>query len=136
MPRINFGPALPVGVESVAESFECLLAEPIKASDFTEQMNRELPRGLGILEAVTFTAGSPRPTKPGVRYTIAASRGGTVEILCRNDKAGSTGVFNLLRLIFGRERWDTADLRIVKSTVPTDEAPGPGGGKTVMTGNQ
>ena len=136
MPRMNFGPALPVGVESVAESFECLLAEPMKASDFTEQINRELPRGLGILEAVNFTAGSPRPAKPGVRYMVTASGGGTVEILCRNEKAGSTGVFNLLRLIFGRERRDTADLRIVKSTLPLDEVPGPGDDKADMSGNQ
>ncbi len=126
MPRMNFGPALPVGVESIAESFECLLAEPMKASDFAEQMNRELPRGLGILDAVNFIAGSPRPANPGERYTITASGGGTVEILCRNGKKGSTGVFNLLRLIFGRERKAMADLRIVKSTVKEDEALDPG----------
>jgi len=121
MPRMSFGPALPVGVEAVAEPFECLLAAPMKASDFAEQMNRELPQGLRIMEAGEFTAGTGRPRGLSVRYLVHAPGGGTVEILCRKEKSGSIGIFNLLSLIFGRERKDTTDLRIIKDAVSNDE---------------
>ena len=51
LPRITFSNPLPVGVESLAEFVDLELRRYIKASEFVERMNRELPDGLRILSS-------------------------------------------------------------------------------------
>ncbi|MGQ9652556.1 MAG: TIGR03960 family B12-binding radical SAM protein [Thermodesulfobacteriota bacterium] len=46
MPRIDFGPALPVGVESIAESFDLESFGHIDAEQILRCLDRELPEGI------------------------------------------------------------------------------------------
>ena len=123
MPRMKFGPALPVGVESVAEPFTFHLSEPVEADDFMARMNRELPQGIAVLEAHAVPEGTGRAPKEDERYLLSTSGGGTVEILCRHEEGGVPGVYTLIKLLFGRERDQLADLRILKARAREDGPP-------------
>ncbi len=48
LPRIRFGGALPLGMESLAELAEFELMEPMRADVFMEKLNGELPAGLEV----------------------------------------------------------------------------------------
>ena len=50
MPRIIFGPPLPIGVESVSEYVDLEVYGPLKISELIKDLNKELPHGLEILE--------------------------------------------------------------------------------------
>ncbi len=63
LPRVAFHGALPVGVESLAETLDLELAQPLGECLLLESLNRALPRGLKILSAARLT-GSPRPPRP------------------------------------------------------------------------
>jgi radical SAM family uncharacterized protein/radical SAM-linked protein len=55
LPKISFGPPLPVGMESLAEYVDFKLNGSIMPNDFTEALNQELPQsasgGLRIMES-------------------------------------------------------------------------------------
>jgi radical SAM family uncharacterized protein/radical SAM-linked protein len=50
LPRLVFGPALPVGVESEAEFVDVELTARVEPDDFRARLARELPRGLDLLQ--------------------------------------------------------------------------------------
>ena len=50
-PRMSFGDALPLGLESLAEAMEVTLRHPISPVELLRRLNGELPAGLEILEA-------------------------------------------------------------------------------------
>jgi radical SAM family uncharacterized protein/radical SAM-linked protein len=58
-PRVSFGPALGVGIESVCEYMDLELLGPAGAADVRERLARELPDGLTVLEASTLGPGAP-----------------------------------------------------------------------------
>ncbi|OGP53444.1 MAG: hypothetical protein A2Y65_07065 [Deltaproteobacteria bacterium RBG_13_52_11] len=63
LPKISFTNPLPVGMESLAEFVDLELAHYIKAREFQEQLNRELPLGLRIIHASEMALkGRPLPT--------------------------------------------------------------------------
>lgn len=51
LPRLTFGPALPLGVESEAEYVDVELTERVGPVAFRERLNAELPDGLRVLES-------------------------------------------------------------------------------------
>lgn len=51
LPKVVFTQALPLGVESLAEYFDCEVRELIDPEGFLEEVNRQLPEGLEVLEA-------------------------------------------------------------------------------------
>ncbi len=51
LPKLTFGPALPLGVESEAEYLDVELTERVEPADFAARLNAELPEGLTVLEA-------------------------------------------------------------------------------------
>ena len=51
LPKISFTNPLPVGTESLAEFMDLDLVRYIKAEEFQERLNRELPPGLRIIHA-------------------------------------------------------------------------------------
>jgi len=50
-PRVSFGPALPVGVESLCEYLDLELIGPADARECGDRLSRELPDGLTVLSA-------------------------------------------------------------------------------------
>jgi len=50
-PKVSFGPALPVGVESLCEYLDLELVGVAEAAQVAERLARELPEGFRILEA-------------------------------------------------------------------------------------
>jgi len=51
LPRVVFAQALPVGVESLAEYFDCEVREPVDIETFLKDINRQLPEGLEVMDA-------------------------------------------------------------------------------------
>src|SRR4030067_2211647 len=63
LPRISFTNPLPVGMESLAEFMDLELVHAVKAKEFQERMNKELPDGLRIMRAAEMTVkGRSLPT--------------------------------------------------------------------------
>ncbi|WP_319778651.1 TIGR03960 family B12-binding radical SAM protein [Maridesulfovibrio sp.] len=51
MPRMSFGRALPVGVESMKEWMNIMLRTKISAQDLVDRLNRQMPMGMKIVGA-------------------------------------------------------------------------------------
>ena len=63
LPKISFTNPLPVGTESLAEYMDLDLCRYMKADEFRERLNRELPDGLRIIQATEMALkGRPLPT--------------------------------------------------------------------------
>ncbi len=58
-PKISFGPALPVGMESVCEYMDVELTRPLSPAKFKEDINRCLPEGLGVLRIKEIPYNTP-----------------------------------------------------------------------------
>ncbi len=58
-PRVSFGPALPVGVESTCEHLDLEIVGPAEAAEVAGRLGRELPEGLRVLEAEVVEPGEP-----------------------------------------------------------------------------
>jgi len=63
LPRVSFHGALPVGVESLAETLDVALTEILGTPKLVETLNRVLPRGLKILHAQLLPRRLP-PSRP------------------------------------------------------------------------
>jgi len=50
-PKISFGPALPVGMESISEYMDVEFTRPCPPDQFKDPMNRCLPEGIKVLHA-------------------------------------------------------------------------------------
>jgi len=62
-PRIAFGDALPLGVESLAEIVDLELNEILAPSAIEEALNHELPDGIAVSEAVRIPPGTLSPAE-------------------------------------------------------------------------
>jgi len=58
-PRVSFGPALPVGVESLCEYLDLELVGPAAPAEVAARLARELPEGLAIGEATLVDPRAP-----------------------------------------------------------------------------
>lgn len=65
LPKISFGPGMPVGKEMHDQSFTMELGSPVPAEEIQERLNQELPEGI-VIESVTLSAGagSRAPQQP------------------------------------------------------------------------
>jgi radical SAM-linked protein len=73
-PRVSFGDALPLGLESQAEEMTVILCEPLLASEIGKRLNGELPPGLEILE-VAEDKDTRQMTPRVVTYEATLKRG-------------------------------------------------------------
>ncbi len=73
LPRLSFGPALPMGVESEEEFIDLELSEHVPAAQVGARLNAELPRGFAIqwAEAIDLRALSIDASIKGFQYTVA-----------------------------------------------------------------
>jgi radical SAM family uncharacterized protein/radical SAM-linked protein len=63
LPKISFTNPLPVGTESLAEYMDLDLGRYMKAAEFQERLNKELPLGLRIIQSTEMALkGRPLPT--------------------------------------------------------------------------
>jgi radical SAM-linked protein len=58
-PKIAFGPALPVGVESISEHVDIQLVDRIPISDAQDALNMELPKGLSVFSGKEISLKTP-----------------------------------------------------------------------------
>ena len=58
-PKVSFGPALPVGVESICEYMDVDLALPVTASALKENVNKYLPDGMKVINVREIPVNSP-----------------------------------------------------------------------------
>jgi radical SAM family uncharacterized protein/radical SAM-linked protein len=58
-PRVSFGPALPVGVESLCEHMDLDLLGPADAADVGERLARQLAEDFRVVEAAVVDPGEP-----------------------------------------------------------------------------
>jgi len=58
-PRVAFGPALPVGVESVCEHMDLELAGACDPAEVADRLGRQLPRDFRVIEAALVGAAEP-----------------------------------------------------------------------------
>lgn len=72
MPKLAFGPAVPLGLETRAEFFDLWLSERISGSEVLEGLRPHLPEGLDLLEvdAVAMNEKSIQASLEGARYRI------------------------------------------------------------------
>lgn len=69
-PRVSFGRALSVGVESEREWFNLFLREYLSPSELAERLRPHLPRGMHILEVETLTMGKKQKQAVAEDYII------------------------------------------------------------------
>ncbi len=72
-PRMSFGPALPLGMESEGEFFDIVLTEALALTELVRRLNAQLPCGLTIqrAEAVDLKAPSIDASIQASRYQVA-----------------------------------------------------------------
>ncbi len=69
LPRISFGPALPVGMESEEEFLDLLLYEEMSAKEVQQRLNAELPSGFQIQQVQQIGL-----DRPSIDVSIAVQR--------------------------------------------------------------
>lgn len=70
MPRISFGRALPVGVESRAEWMNMMLREEIDSQELVSRINAQMPIGIKIVKADQLTLSRKHPQPQIEEYTL------------------------------------------------------------------
>ena len=73
LPRLSFGPALPMSIESDEEFIDLELSEQLTAAEVGARLNAELPRGFCVqwAEVIDLHAPSVDATISGLRYAVA-----------------------------------------------------------------
>ncbi|UIJ37068.1 TIGR03960 family B12-binding radical SAM protein [Desulfobaculum bizertense] len=61
LPRMSFGMALPVGVESEQEWFNLFLREPMEAGELARRLSSELPAGFDVVRIEPLSLGKKQP---------------------------------------------------------------------------
>ena len=72
-PRISFGDALPLGLESRVEEMEVVLRQPLTTSEICSRLNAELPPGLEVLEAEEKHKSTRQTASIVIRYEAMLS---------------------------------------------------------------
>jgi len=72
LPRVSFHGALPVGLESLAETLDVELADPVGESVLVESLNQVLPPGLKVLTATRLPRRSPPPKPQAAVYQVVS----------------------------------------------------------------
>jgi radical SAM-linked protein len=72
LPRLSFGPALPLGVESEEEFLDIELSEPLAAAEVGQRLGAELPRGFTVYRAETIDLKAPSidASIRGMQYVV------------------------------------------------------------------
>jgi len=74
-PKISFGDALPLGLESQAEEMKVILHQPLLPAEIGKRLNTELPPGLEVLEVAADDKDTRQMTPRVVTYEATLKRG-------------------------------------------------------------
>jgi radical SAM-linked protein len=90
LPRVSFHGALPVGVESLEETLDLQLEASLEPALLADTLNRALPPGLRILDAVPLPQRLPSPRREMAVYQVETpedtfSRQTAEEFLARKE---------------------------------------------------
>jgi len=122
-PRISFGDALPLGLESKAEEMEVTLRHPLALSHICERLNSELPDGLEIVGATELDKDKQQTTSRVDTYeaTLKGKRwweegfqrfqSRSLPPLRQQSKRGETRI-PLTDRVLGLERLDVNKIRV------------------------
>ncbi|CCO23885.1 TIGR03960 family B12-binding radical SAM protein [Maridesulfovibrio hydrothermalis] len=85
MPKISFGRALPVGVESMCEWMNVMLRTKVSAHELLERLNEQMPRGMRIVAAdpLTLSKKQPQPSVEDFTLTFTSSAEDAAEKIAR-----------------------------------------------------
>lgn len=70
LPRVSFHGALPVGVESLAETLDIELSQPLPCPEVAARLNQVLPTGLSILDSKKLAENAAPPQTNSVFYEV------------------------------------------------------------------
>ncbi|WP_242355891.1 MULTISPECIES: TIGR03960 family B12-binding radical SAM protein [unclassified Anaeromyxobacter] len=89
-PRVSFGPALAVGVESQAEFMDLELAGELDPAEVAARLAPELPKGLEVLDAQRVEASAPSISESlrAVHYRVEFEGDGWDEVTLSDRVAG------------------------------------------------
>ncbi len=117
-PKVSFGPALPVGTESMAEYFIMDLFRPLTSlEEAQKRLNETLPRGL-VVEKIEFSAQIPQ--KMLVDYQITLPAAITVEQQQKIDAFLAAERFPLCRI--RKRKSKEVDIRPLITTIRGEDA--------------
>jgi radical SAM-linked protein len=90
LPRVSFHGALPVGLESLEETLDVQLSASLEPALLVETLNRALPPGLRILDAILLPQRLPPPRREMAVYQVETpedtfSRQTAEEFLARKE---------------------------------------------------
>lgn len=113
-PSISFGPALPVGTESLAEYFLVDLPVPLSSTiDISSLLNQQLPTGLTIQSVELHSGKTPHQILS--HYTITCPRPLTASELIKLEQFLEKKQFLIKRIRKGKEA--TLDIRPLVSII-------------------
>jgi radical SAM family uncharacterized protein/radical SAM-linked protein len=128
-PKVSFGAALPVGMESEAEFFIMDLPEPLHDTDFTRNLlNNNLPPGIKVTEITlhsgkipqsvlnTYTISMPRPFTEQEKHSIHSYLD-SAEFLVSRIRKGKTKQIDIRPLLQDIQliREDTLEITIIST---------------------
>jgi radical SAM-linked protein len=104
MPRLSFGPPLPLGIESEAEFMDLELTQNLSEQAITLALNRSLPPGLEVIQVTKLTkkVSSLMASVDSIVYQFIIK----VTVDKRNDQIEA----------WFKHLWDSKELMIVKRT--------------------
>jgi radical SAM family uncharacterized protein/radical SAM-linked protein len=72
LPRVSFYGALPVGVESLAETLDLELTEPVPVDTLAAALNQVLPTGIKVIAAQPLSRRQAPPGQQGAIFEVAS----------------------------------------------------------------
>lgn len=124
MPKISFDDPLPVGMESMEESFFMRLAESVSLQDIPEQLNAQLPAGLRVTGCRIAAARFAREKKDIVSYRVTSGHGEFAEsgfayfetspeiLLSKRNRKGKVSHIDLKKAVIVLERISPREVEI------------------------
>ena len=116
-PKIAFGPALPVGIESLAEYVDMEFTDTIAASAVQDRLNRALPQGIDIFAGEEISLKTPAITDSlyETSYTVPCVGEATLDNAAPSDLAAAVTRFLNHRSVeyvrFCKGKKTTGDMR-------------------------
>lgn len=115
-PKVSFGPAIPVGVESLCELADVHVKYPINIVTMMERLNKNLPDGIKALSMNYIPAESPTPTISisRINYEITTEEDKLIKISIDNENGDLMGIHKYLieRLKYSED--DVKRLKLIR----------------------
>jgi len=124
-PKIVFNDTLPVGIESLNESFQIFLLRTVDAETVIARLNACLPEGLNVCKCLLNIVKKNPHTEATVRYGVTLRQGNfdvdalthfldtPTSVIQRTNRKGKTQHFDLKKIVTGIELTSPEHLNLV-----------------------